>query len=464
MYLPDRVVTPDFRRGLLRLVPGLDDNAAYWRFLGHLAFSGWKDWETGELFLPSELLAMMEGRRHDSNYSGWKFIERFMTETGIQIEIRAHDWGEWRRVISVTWPEGVEEALYQERRQTAEDRVLLSSGQKWRREHQTQDRKRLQAEAMEHLQDAGCQDAYHLLTYLNGLAPNRFSALKRHLVDAHALVDTLSDIKDKEHQHNVLQAIRLQAQPIYEPVERSVRIFSINDSILRLHRAVRKVVTQDWITADLRSAQLAIVARVWDVPQVTDFLQDQTRSIWKELAAHLHLDLTEVTKEAIKDGLYMLVFGAGFKSLRAHFEAALGDKGLFDVGFLTHPLIRALLKARTVQLKRIRQTQGAIDAYGRELRLQHVQVPDRFFTYDTSRSILAQVAQSYELKLLSPVIKLAMEAKVEHRGFVICTWLHDGFTFEPFQRRDVSIWKDRLQQAVREEADRLGIHTELEFT
>ena len=196
----------------------------------------------------------------------------------------------------------------------------------------------------------------------------------------------------------------------------------MNDCVARLQRDVRHTLTRDWITCDLKSAQLAICAKTWNVPQVGEFLRSGG-SIWQSLSAWLDLEAEQ--KPMLKDALYALVFGAG----RDKMIAILESRRLYE-RFRAHPLIHQMFLARARQLRAIRTAQGAHDAFGRWIAIEYMPVLEKRYSHDSSRKILALVAQSYELLLLTPVIQLAMEQRDSSHGFVITLWLHDGFSFD----------------------------------
>ena len=93
--------------------------------------------------------------------------------------------------------------------------------------------------------------------------------------------------------------------------------------------------------------------------------------------------------------------------------------------------------------------------------LKYTPVKDKPYAYDNTRSILACVAQSYELKLLMPVLEMAQAQREEEHGFVITTWLHDGFTFD-CKASDRGRWQDTLSRLVHEQAQALGFFTGLD--
>jgi hypothetical protein len=325
---------------------------------------------------------------------------------------------------------------------------------------------------------AGCAEARRLLEYLNQQPPHRFTRMLRHLPEAIVFVEAmtmerkrqaaeLSDparrqeaLESAERVHmrqlSLLRAMRDQPQPFYKPTARSVRIFSLNESMLRLNRDVRDIVTQDWTYFDLRSAQLAIFAHAWRVPDVQAFLE-QDRSIWAELAIYLRTDLDGNLKDACKHALYALIFGASRQTI----AGAFCDEGYPKVlarRFLQHPLVRAMLEARAAQHQRIRDAGGAENCFGQWIEIPLEWNGKRRRNVPNERSVLAQLAQAWELRLLVPAINLAAQTK----QFTITAWLHDGFYVDFRDEMRAPQWEHRLVDAVNRQAQALDILTKLE--
>jgi hypothetical protein len=465
-------VSRAFRNGMALEYPKLGKNRAYWRFLQYLCFGSWPDVETGRLLLPSQFIATIEGKSFDSNYSAIKFMDSFQEVVGIKLDISDHifspemDAGRVRMLNSMTLTDKAMALIEGERHSMDIDQVWMDSGNKRLKQHtgETRAKDKEKADGVLAIYN-GCQETVDLCNYLNNKHLNRYSTMWKHMEDADALAATLHD---SANQLNILKSIKVQPQPMYGTVPRSTRAFATNESVLRLHRDLRKILTQDWITADLRSAQLAIVAKVWEVPEIEQYLiagQLSKRSIWDDLCAYMGLEMNSTNKAKVKTPLYSITFGAGRKRLHALFAREFGKgngRQAYDK-FRKHPIIRALLIARSRQLKAIRLAKGGTDAFGRFLKLEKRHKTGYVYMFDNSRSILACIAQSYELQLLLPVINLSMNEQLKEHGFTITTFLHDGFTFDSFKTADQQRWKDKLAQVVKEEADRLGIRTELEF-
>ena len=467
----DRTVTKEFRAAVLGLYPALNKNKAFCRLLGHLLFGTVRDVDTKLLMIAAPALASMEDQEPGTNYSGQKFLDAFRAQV-FDFPVQEHFWSpvpdqcRCRAVGAFTLPPALEALVKQERRAqkagiAKENRVWLSTGINWLPRHDTAAKKENITMA-----DAGSQQEFVnpntrlLLAYLNHLPTNRFSSMLSHIPEA---MEAAEGLADAENQMNILSGIRDNVQPLYGPAAKTTRVYSANESVLRLHRSLRKIMTQDWITADLKSAQLAIIAKVWDVPVLTQFLE-QRRSIWNELLDHMGLERNEDNKAVIKRVLYAIVFGAETRRqrsiLREHPEMLAqfkSGKAAHD-HFLTFPLIPAILRARERQFGLIASNQGAFDAFE-----QFIPLVNKSGNYDNRRSVLACVAQSFELKLLMPVITLAVEQQMEKGGFTITTFLHDGFTFEAHRHSDTERWKTRLFDAVDARAQELGILTHLEF-
>jgi len=465
MTFTARTVSRSFREALKREIPGLGENRSYWRLIQYLLFGTWRDEESRHLMLPTDLLAAIEEKRNNQHYEGYKFLRSFMRDTGIKIEIVPHvftyDPSLWkpRMVKGLTLPDPVAELVHIERCSVVDERVFMDSGTKWLRKHGSALRSQELLEANAAPSPNPCDLSVRLRDYMNDINTERFGSILSHLPKA---VKIAEGLKDSENQLNILRGVHDQPKPIYTTVEYSTRIFATNDSVLRLHRDVRKVLTQDWITADLRSAQLAIVAKVWDVPEIKDYLAAGA-SIWPDLCTHMGVPFTPDHKATMKRALYAITFGAGRRKMHSLLAEDFNDgRNAYD-RFRWHKVIRAMLIARSRQLKMIRNMRGSYDAFGRFLPLRKKAKEGYWFLFDNARSILACIAQSYELLLLQPVIDAAFDQKDRRHGFKLMTWLHDGFTLLPNCRGDEELWKQRLSDLVKIQAKDLGIVTELEF-
>ena len=465
----EKTVSHGFREALAEAFPGLGTNKAYWRMAQHLLFGTLKN-PGGDLMLGRGIVAAFEGKVADKNYSAIQFIDRFRTEVldfvlGDYVFSDDPGLNRVRTVKALPLPTRVKTLVDTERRTLGQDRVWMSSGNSYLRRDAAAERRQRKADAGQRADGKYVAPATAaLLEYLNNLPPHRFTVALRHLPEA---MMAATRITDAENQLNLLTALRDHAQPFYVPSENTTRVFAIGANINGLERNVRAVLTQDWITADLRSAQLAIVAKVWGLPELDAYLRSG-RSIWPELCSAIGLSLTTDNKQIVKNCLYAAVYGAGEDRMISDLAAALRDtpfsgaKAFRD--FAGHPVVATLLQSREKQLFAIRAGSGGTDAFGRFLPLEHRKVTGHTYEYDNSRSILACIAQSFELLLLLPVLELAVRQQKQSHGLTVVTWLHDGFCFDIHHKDDLRLWTERLSGLVQAQADGLGISTGLEFS
>ena len=472
--LVPRITSPSFREFIFDKYPILHEDPAYICMIQYLLFPDSVDPESGEIIICAcDVLAVCKGQQKQCkqrNFKAWPFLLELQDKVLLDF-----DWFPYnsktrkcRRVRSLGFSQDVLDRLDEELSSfdPEEKPVYFTSGLKRRNEDDRKDREKFRVQAVARIKEAENQETRRLLEYMNDLPPNSFTkVVNRHLQEA---INVALEIPDENKRRKALQnlrAIRTVSQPFYQPSTKgnTVRIFPLNNSILTLNKKVRKVLTQDWTTYDLKSAQLAIVSTLWDVKEVQAFIQEDG-SIWETLFNHMPFVqgtvLSEV-KPILKKALYALVFGkkkdrfkrkggkkakvsekgpkakkrkAGQNSKYAEgvFVELGGDMDEWSESFFSHPLIDLLYKAREKELDRIIENQGAKDAFGRWLPIDTNES-------GSNRSIMAQVAQSYELKLLLPVLNLAESTN----DFKILLWQHDGFSVKFSDRSKKPRWHNK---------------------
>jgi hypothetical protein len=422
------------------------------------------DEDSDKLILSAKLGAYLTGNERNwlnNRFSLTHLLEKFSADVfPLSTEhIVFNSYFEANRAgrLNAEVPDWLIQASKPERRQSKSDRVEFATGEPWTAKKSSKALRAIRCEAATLAAEAGCQETKRLLDYLNGLAPNAFAKVTEKLEEAHRIVDTLSS--DVERQHNLLMAIEQVCQPIYKPVESSVRVYSLNESFLRLKREVRNVITEDWLKADLTSAQLAIAATFWSAPKVSHFLESGN-SIWTELQQWMKVQHEPESKPKLKELLYSLLFGMKTRNLARKLKEMFPNLNNPWLKFKQHTLIAELLEARKLQFERIRTAGEVKDAFGRTLRLQEKGKSDSSYQDDNASSLLAQVAQSWELKLMLPILDLA-ENHRKSNGFTVTMWLHDGVCISVHDKRRMEDWKARISNAVNTEAEKLNIPTRL---
>lgn len=462
-----KTVSQEFRKLVRKCLPGLDKNPAYWG-LFELCLTLRSAAEDAEdiyqgIYVGADLLARLEGKEHllkHKNYSGVTFLKDYKRDVA-PIVWTEHNYKEHmaRRIIHRGIPDQLLIAYQQELQIPAhklEHRVWLRNGLVFSPKTQHQVRVEDQQAALERLEEAGCDEAKQFMAYLDTLPPARFTKMLSYMPEAYGEAAKANPYT-RDRQFEILRAIEDQCQPFYAPSAqgRSVRLFSTNDSLTRLSRKIRKILCRDWITLDLKAAQFAICARLWNVPIAQEFLQEG-QSLWRYLFMALDVMPTEEHKAGLKKMLYALIFGAGRAKNQAIEQARknyLPDYPDLTARFFDNPLIDAFYKARRDQQKVVERNGGAYDAFENFIPLK-CDEHDR----PSPRSVLACQAQSYELRLLWPIIQWAWESK----DFDIMLYLFDGICIAPRDKHRVKPLIKRLQDKVKETAESLGIVTSLE--
>ena len=197
------------------------------------------------------------------------------------------------------------------------DRVYFDTGEPFSRQEaadlRTTSRDIVENLSLSALDEKGNPDVPRKIqAYLNDLPPHGFSqARKKYIAKAYEAVASMPSAteREKRSQSNALMMLRHideAPKPLYEVRRNTHRLFAPG-SLQGLNRNIRAILTQDWINLDLKSAHLAICARLWGVDSLQDFLSSG-ESIWDVLIDHMEGALQ---KQAIKEILYALTYGAG---------------------------------------------------------------------------------------------------------------------------------------------------------
>ncbi len=454
-------VSREFRDYIERKFPGLGKSPSYWALMAHLMFWTTKSEHEGKLMISQETLASLENKSHlvqTRNYSGIKFLQSFWNDVH-KFKVSEHRYTEGlvRVVEDFRWTPDIQMMLTKELNKLKDerkDRVYFMSGEKYSKKT-TSFFNQMEIEQAKVI----CRMAKRnkeLLDYFNEMSSNRFTRMMHNAYYAHQEIMKLP-LEAQERELKILTRLYDFAQPLYQPTKNSVRIFPFSDNVLALKREVRKAMMKDWMECDLKNAQFAIVAKVWGIPEVNEFLKSG-QSIWKHLAEALGVELTSEVKDALKhEFLYPVCFGQSKKNLyisvHEKIELELQIPNAFKTLFNLR-LIQAVWKARAKRMEFIFQNFGVLTCFGDWLPLN----PKVRKGEGSAVSLLAQEAQSYELKLLLPVLELA---KQSNDALVIACWQHDGFSAIP--KSNDRYWANALQMTVERQARDLGILTELEI-
>ena len=435
-----RTVSKVFRDILTKTYPRLDEREHYWPLIGYLLFpTQVKDEKIllardtmAELFGYSSIPSHFNSGRMFRGFS--EAIQEFTWSDFSKLEGRA------RVVETLIWPNEIKKALELERKKLFQDegRVYLINGQPFSKKKRNEFMKQKKSEASCLI--AKTKETQLLLEYMNSVHTNLYANLIR--VNGGRTLDTILNLNSNVgRQWNIFSLIVDNYNQLYKPSENTVRIFPFGEHIASLMSEVRRALTHGLVEADLRSSQFAIAATLWNIPSVKHFLS-QGGSMWEYL-----YQIGSKDKVSLKKILYSLMFGMHYKGIKAQLEAI----GVRYEDFISLPLIHDLLKARNREMNRIKHNGGALTCFG-----QFLSIDD----YDV-KSILAQCCQAMELKLLFPIVELAIENRDRKHGFTIALWQHDGFTLHTKSSQQRKYWIEYLSNAVLSSAKANGIITQL---
>lgn len=468
---PSFPCSPAFRSSLLSSFPSL--SLPHLALLGHLLFSSRLDLTSGRVLIDRWVLAACEGRIAEvqsRNYDGTQFLTEFREAVAHRLTFNWSGYsfreGKCREAI-VDWPPEIQ-SLVDENRAAIPDETWVSFASGKRLDHKGRMalREELRLMASTQVDNAEWDKQREVLEYLNNLPARSFARFRSGVAAGREELEALSaageiSAASLESQRRLLNAIAVQPQPFYGPSREgnTERIFAVGESLCSLKREVRKAMCVGLWEFDLKSAQLAIVAKVWGIPELQEFLGRQGASIWNELCEYLEVPQDNWTraKDVLKEAVYSLVYGRSKRNIDRNSFDKLRSLGVpAPDRFFDHELIQAVWSAKKRKIEGILRDEGLVLHWGKRVELEGGSPLSRIRQI---RSLLARHSQAVELDLIHPVYQLASQVP---REFKVILHQHDGVTIA-FSRRE-DRWKQRIQEVVRERARELGVLTELEGT
>ena len=479
-----KLTTKEFRKIFEVLYPGLNLDIAYWRFMRYLIF-GEKDSLSGYPVIDVFHVAKTENKvslfRNSKSYVAVEFLIRFQKDV---MSPKTFTWSDWNhrdkraRIAFVTFPQEIIILIEKERfnmTTSIKDKVYFDTGKKMRESIRKAEQEMIKQECLSHF-EFSVPEARPLLAYMNNLPTTPFSkVINSNFEAAFSKACQIEDRIKMITQVDILGTIREDLKPFYKPSERRCtdRIFPCNYSIPMLRREIRKVLTQGWYEFDLANAQLAIIAKLWNIESIQKFLKTK-QSIWPELFEHYGYDMKELKhknelkyntiKDVLKTSLYSLIFGMSKYNLIQEINKDLTGYNFNKPGihFFTHPLIKALYQARESQIEKLNQEGEGQTIFGVTRKVYGDKTSKGKPTKDRLgfiTSILAHQAQALELYVLLPVVELASTTK----DFHITLWQHDGFSIHFNDKSKVDRWIPRILKVVQDKIDEQGILTHLDW-
>jgi len=384
---------------------------------------------------------------HRNNSIG-VFLRKFSSDV-VPLIIRPYSMKyKMARTVFVKWPSDVQKVINEEYSHNYDHlgRCYLN-GSAFTKVKLRQNTMRAKQDALSCFLHRNNKEARSVLSYFNNLPSHLFTNI---LVN---MPETINYAKEHNDTNSlrILHNINDQPKPYIKTVEHSARLYQTEENLMMLQGELRRILTKNWREADLKSCQFAIAASVWNTPKTLDFLKSG-KDIWKHLCKYIGIEKTPEVKGYLKHALYALLYGGQLYSSVANYLRPIGADALDKV--LKSPIIDELYKERDRQIRIIKKNAGATDIYGSFIPLNE---------NNSENSILAQLNQAIEFKILYPAFNLAQSAIKSHNGFYICLYQFDGFSFMSKKPGWDDYWMDTLKYKVDQEANRLGIFTSLEI-
>ena len=493
------LVSGDLWERLAEAVPLMRVEPAVARFLAYACFGAWVSEESGRLVIGNQTLGDIAGVEIDDEgrwigqwTHGKAFLEWLRAEAlpGLAWTKYHGGAGYSRELRSTGLSAELEAAIEIERTTPPRKRknpvhieTGIGFGTRKQKDYQAHTRRQtmLFTQTLLSEKPAG-HPSTRLMDYMNRRSPN----LLRNVITTEkveAAFVSAAEIPSESSRRQTLDAIERTAVCAYQPyktVSNSTRVYPASAGLNGLRGSERDILldSPQVVKLDLTKAQFAANAMLYDVEGVRALLE-RGELEWRRFADYIGVPYTPETKRLVKNGAYSLNFGAsdnGLIGTLTGFKPWLEGKGRYTdtvvsrtqaEAFLSEPAIAEMRAAMRVAAEKIVSRGGARDAFGdwidldtvaRSLNAQH----RPHGADNAARSILAQVAQSWEFAVMLPILEMAeREEERDRPRFEIAVWLWDGVYL--YVRQNAEAVVSEIQSAVNSAAARYGIPTRLEL-
>src|SRR5690606_26230839 len=98
-----------------------------------------------------------------------------------------------------------------------------------------------------------------------------------------------------------------QPKPYTKPVKGSTRLYQTTQNLMTVQKEIRQAMTPTWVELDLKNCQLAIASKIWDLPELREYLESG-QSFWNRILNLLEWEVDR--KKPVKTALYSMLYGA----------------------------------------------------------------------------------------------------------------------------------------------------------
>ncbi|HEX9951971.1 MAG TPA: hypothetical protein VGB53_09405 [Rubricoccaceae bacterium] len=466
------------------------------RLVAYLAFGSWMSEKSGRLVLGNQTLADIAGApslRPDGRWERggpWESGKQFLTWA--RTWIPGLDVTEWnsgegfaREVRASGFPSELAATVEAERLTPPHARVrpvhLITGrgfGTRIQKAHRAAERTSVEYRAAA---QTSRRPADHLTTRLLRLTNGTPQTLLRSAVTPERLDEAYRiarafDVPVQRQTAAHLEAISVTPKQVYQDVPNSTRIYPDGAGLNGLATEPRGVLLADLFKVDWAKAQFAVNAWLYGIGPVLDVLRGDGIQ-WRRFTAWLGLPDTDDADALVKRAIYALNYCAGDAEIigtLTGFKPWLTGEGRHTPtgidrataeSFLGEPLVKATREAMMGARTKVERDGGARDAFGNWIDLETVRASLASQPHKNPlNSVLAQVAQSWEVELMRPLVEILEEEAIKARPNVaVAVWLWDGAYLYVRKRADAPAHLARIKRACDRHAQTLGIPTFLEL-
>jgi hypothetical protein len=451
-------VSKNFRDLILNIYPNCKNNTAYLRFLQYRLFSNnWDKEDKNLLKISQKILAYCEGKTKElagKNYQGHLFLEKFSKDV-IELDYSSWSYTEGKcRVtnffIDAQLQDALDKDIYKDYANQG-GRVYLIDGKKFTPKNRKSKATEEQKKIIENLDDLIRVKkvrftAKKIFIYMMQVNIKHYlKIIDNNILEVELAIENRIDLDEtkKKTYLRTLDILKEGNPPMLHGVENSCRLFYDGVSITGLSSQYRKMLCKGWTEFDIKSSQLAIVSREWNIDSIYKFLSDRNNSVWDLFfqAFSVPLDEKDKTKKFFKITLYSVIFGKAEDKLRKEYDEKFGN-GAGDK-FSKLWLIRDLFDAREAKINQLANLpDGKYKIYAADVQYagkdyfktgmykHELKAFEKTGTMPYSQrkritSAMAQDVQMIEIVMLNSIFDLATKNK---NYFVITLWQHDGFS------------------------------------
>jgi len=347
------------------------------------------------------------------------------------------------------------------------ERVYIDDGRKFSRAKKAEQTRHNDQVMRDTADDARTPIQAMILRYHADLPTNTYQALiSANRADACAWVQ--DNFKEDDDTRRLLwgqlDCLFNFPKPYYAiPSEKTNRLYPAAGlaNLSSVKREIRKILTRGCVEVDIWACHLAIIARTWHVDSLQKLLENlksQDKKPWGWFAASLGLELTRDLKQALKQAVYSLAYGASKRNIIKAFDADSGEEAGTGKRFLELPIMQDILAARKEQCE--------LPGIACEMSEYNDYLGDRDFgrirEQDEIRSVLSCESQKVEQELIGVVYEYA---KAHKDKMQILVYSYDGVTFQISDKRPErkNAIMQSIKEAVEEKATELGLTTSVDF-